>query len=239
VSDARAAAVPPDPRVRALIDRLLRGQAARERGAALLFEGALPLAPDADARRRVAGHVAEERAHYARVRALWAATFGRDGGELDARVAARLAERPLPAVTTWLELAMAQLLYDRAGRWQISEYLTSSFVPYRALAREIVEDERGHEGAGARLVVAHVTAPGADRAAAQAAFEQWLPVALLSFGRPGGDGNRDAIAAGLKRRDSGEVMRDFLADVRPTAKAAGLVFSPRATAGIVMPREQG
>jgi 1,2-phenylacetyl-CoA epoxidase catalytic subunit len=216
-----------DPRYLPTVDRLLRGQAYRERGAAELFEAALPLAPDATARRRLAGHVAEERAHYARVAAVWGETFARPAAELDAWVTRRLEEQPLPTVTTWLELAMAQLLFDRAGRFQISEYVDSSFAPYRALAREIVDDERGHEDAGAALVIALVAAPGADRAAAQAAFDRRLPVALLSFGRPGGDGNAFALAAGLKRRDSAEVARAFFADLAPTLAAARLDLKAR------------
>ena len=65
-----------------------------------------------------------------------------------------------------------------------------------------------------------------QKRAAQAAFERWLAVALLSFGRPGGDGNRLAIEAGLKTRDSAEIRRDFLADVEPIARAAGLSVLP-------------
>jgi 1,2-phenylacetyl-CoA epoxidase catalytic subunit len=202
---------------------MLRSQAYRERGAAELFETALPLAPDARWRAVLQGHVTEEREHYAGVKALWARTFDHPEADLDAWVTARLTERPLPRVTTWLELAMALFLFDRAGRWQLSEYLSSSFEPYRALVREIVEDERGHEDVGARLLIELCSAPGADRAAAQAAFERWLDVSLLSFGRPGGEGNTFAIAAGLKSRDSEEVRRDFLADVAPTAREAGLV----------------
>jgi 1,2-phenylacetyl-CoA epoxidase catalytic subunit len=228
-----------DPRYLPTVDRLLRGQAHRERGAAELFEATLPLAPDATARRRLQGHVAEERAHYARVVAVWSEAFARPAAELDAWVTLRLKERPLPTVTTWLELAMAQLLFDRAGRFQISEYVDSSFAPYRALAREIVDDERGHEDAGAALVLSLLARPDAsdrtvarataDRAAAQAAFERWLPVALLSFGRPGGDGNAFARAAGLKRRDSAEVARAFLADLAPTLAAAGLALPTTAS----------
>jgi 1,2-phenylacetyl-CoA epoxidase catalytic subunit len=153
---------------------------------------------------------------------VWSETFARPTAELDAWVTKRLQQRPLPTVTTWLELAMAQFLFDRAGRWQLSEYVDSSFVPYGALARAIVEEERGHEDTGASLVVALCTAPDADRAAAQAALERWLPVSLESFGRPEGEGNAFAIAAGLKKRDSAHVARDFLADVEPSIAAAGL-----------------
>lgn len=215
-----------DARYLATVDLLLRGQAWRERGAAELFEAALPLVPAGRWRRIIEGHVAEERAHYARVAEVWSAAFARPTDELDAWVTARLVGKPLPRVAIFLELAMAQFLFDRAGRWQIAEYLQSSFLPYRALAREIVDEERGHEDVGARLVVDLCGAPGADRVAAQAAFDRWLPVALQSFGRPGGDGNAFAIATGLKIRDSADVTRDFLADVARTATAAGLSLEP-------------
>jgi hypothetical protein len=213
---------PRDPYL-ATVDRLLRAQAWRERGAAELFEAALPLVPAGRWRKIVERHVSEERAHYARVAAVWSATFGAPPAELDAWVSARLAAQPLPRVQSWLELALAQLLFDRAGRWQISEYLESTFLPYRELARAIVAEERDHEELGARLVVDLCAASDVDRAATQAAFNRWLAIALRSFGRPGGAGNAFAIAAGLKTRDSAEVARDFLADLAPTAAAAGLV----------------
>lgn len=215
-----------DARYLATVDRLLRGQAWRERGAAKLFEAALPLVPAGRWRRIIEGHVAEERAHYARVAAVWSAAFGEPPATLDAWVTTRLAENPLPGVESWLELAMAQFLFDRAGRWQISEYVASSFLPYRALARAIVDEERGHEDTGARLVVELCAASDCAHAAAQAAFDRWLGVALLSFGRPGGDGNHFAIDAGLKTRDSADVARDFLADIARTATAAGLALEP-------------
>jgi 1,2-phenylacetyl-CoA epoxidase catalytic subunit len=211
-----------DPRYLATVDQMLRSQAWRERAAAELFEAALPLVPPGRWRAVVEGHAREERAHYARVAEVWSASFARPPSDLDAWVASRVRERPLPRVTTFLELAMAQFLFDRAGRWQLSEYLDSTFLPYRALAREIVEEESGHEDVGARLVLDLCAAPDADPAAAQAAFDRWLDVALLSFGRPGGDGNAFAIAAGLKTRDSADVTRDFLADVARTARAAGI-----------------
>ncbi|HEX4405632.1 MAG TPA: Phenylacetic acid catabolic protein [Polyangia bacterium] len=202
----------------------MRSQAWRERGAAELFEAALPLVPAGRWRTIVEGHVREERAHYALVADVWSRELGGALAELDAWVTARLDAQPLPRVASFLELAMAQLLFDRAGRWQISEYLTSSFLPYRALAHAIVDEERGHEDTGARLVVELCAAPDLDRAAAQAAFDRWLAIARLSFGRAGGDGNAFAIAVGLKSRDSHEVARAFLEDIAPTAAAAGLVL---------------
>ena len=56
-------------------------------------------------------------------------------------------------------------------------------------------------------------------------FEKWLRIGLLSFGgQPGTPGNAYAIAQGIKKRDSGACMKDFLADIRPAVDAAGLRF---------------
>jgi hypothetical protein len=55
-------------------------------------------------------------------------------------------------------------------------------------------------------------------------FTTWLRQGLLSFGRPGSAGNKYAIDAGLKKRDSGAVMQDFLDDIKPAVKASGLRF---------------
>jgi hypothetical protein len=49
---------------------------------------------------------------------------------------------------------------------------------------------------------------------------------MLSFGRPESAGNRYAIGVGLKKRDSGEVMRDFVDDIKGCMRACGLNFKP-------------
>jgi hypothetical protein len=69
----------------------------------------------------------------------------------------------------------------------------------------------------------------------QALFEKWLRIGLLSFGRPGTPGNRYAIEHGLKKRDSGECMRDFIADIRPSVRAAGLHFPGAAPLQMELP----
>ena len=66
-------------------------------------------------------------------------------------------------------------------------------------------------------------------------FERWLKLGLLSFGRPNNEGNRYAISVGLKKRDSGEVMQDFVTDIKPAVRASGLSFPPPAQLGLEMP----
>ena len=69
----------------------------------------------------------------------------------------------------------------------------------------------------------------------QPLFEQWLKLGLLSFGRPDNAGNRYAIDVGLKKRDSGEVMQDFVNDIKPALRESGLRFPPAETLGLEMP----
>jgi hypothetical protein len=58
---------------------------------------------------------------------------------------------------------------------------------------------------------------------------------MLSFGRPSTDGNRYAIEVGLKKRDSGEVMQDFLDDIKPAVVACGLTFPKPEAIGLEAP----
>ena len=58
---------------------------------------------------------------------------------------------------------------------------------------------------------------------------------LLSFGRPQNEGNRYAIDVGLKKRDSGAVMQDFITDIKPAVRQCGLAFPPPARLGLEVP----
>ena len=87
---------------------------------------------------------------------------------------------------------------------------------------------------GARFLQRFCAEAG-GRPKAQALFDRWLGIALLSFGRPGTAGNASAIEAGLKGRDSGEVMKEFLEDIKPTMRACGLAFPPREAVGVELP----
>jgi 1,2-phenylacetyl-CoA epoxidase catalytic subunit len=213
-----------DARYRQTVDRLLQGQAYRELGAARLFEGGLSLAPDERGRRLIAAHAAEERAHYRAVMDVWSRFGGVSAAEIEARAEERLLRHPLPSAWSWFDLGVAQFLFDRAGLWQLREYQDCSFAPYRRLVAGILRDEDQHQDFGAETIVALC---GAGRPAAgdqNAVFARWLAVALRSFGRPDSEGDRYALAAGLKRRAAAVVMRDFVDDLKPTLRLTGLAF---------------
>jgi ring-1,2-phenylacetyl-CoA epoxidase subunit PaaA len=154
------------------------------------------------------------------------------GDDLLGAIQHKLERVPYPE--TWSELAMAQFLYDRAGEFHLREYKTCSFSPYARIVTKILEEEEGHEGFGENVVL-ELSKDPQNRASLQELFEKWLAVALLSFGRPGTAGNRFAIATGLKTRDSGAVMQDFINDIKPTMVTCGLRFPEREKIVIEMP----
>jgi len=178
-------------------------------------------------------HIQEETEHYQAVAKMYR-DFTKE--DVEPRVRERLSGKPVPFAESWFELAMAQFLYDRGGFWQLKEYEECSFVPYRGVIQKIVKEEAGHQDLGEKIVV-ELCRSGLHDDVKQALFEKWLRIGLLSFGRPATPGNRFAIEQGLKKRDSGECMQDFIADIRPSVQAAGLRFPEPATLRMELPDE--
>jgi 1,2-phenylacetyl-CoA epoxidase catalytic subunit len=207
------------PEYRDMIVQLMQSQAYRELAAAHMFGFGLRFVPDKWLRFMV-WHIREEAEHYEAVAKMYREFTGE---EVEPEVRRRLAGKPVPMAESWMELAMAQFLYDRGGFWQLKEYEECSFVPYREVVQKIVKEEAGHQGLGEKIVVEYCRS-GAYEDVKQPLFEKWLRIGLLSFGRPGTPGNRFAIAHGIKKRDSGECMKDFVADIRRAVREAGLRF---------------
>src|SRR5256885_17042900 len=131
------------------------------------------------------------------------------GADVEPKVRERLADKPVPFVDSWFELAMAQFLYDRGGYWQIQEYDDCSFPPYRDVVKKIVKEEKGHQELGGRMVVELCTS-GRFGAIKQPLFERWLRLRLLSLRRPGSEGAKDAIEVGLQQSDPALPMQGIL-----------------------------
>ncbi|MFQ5843940.1 MAG: Phenylacetic acid catabolic protein [Planctomycetota bacterium] len=208
--------------------RLIRSQAYRELAASERFGYALRFVPTVEFKRKVVHHVVEELEHYEACVELYRQL---DAGDLDAICHERLRDGPIPLIESFLELGMAQFLFDRASAYQLREYENSSFDPYCAVVGKILEEEEGHESFGAEVVIEHCRDP-ANRPRAQELFDRWLAVSLRSFGRPGTDGNRYAVSVGLKTRDSGAIQQDYVDDLKPTMRLCGLVFPARDRLGV-------
>ncbi len=216
------------PEYRALLAAMIRSQAYRELAAATVFAEALVLVPTVAFKKKVVHHVEEEMEHFedcCRVYGLL------DEGDLDAICTTRLREeRPIPRIDSFLDLGVAQFLYDRASGYQLREYENSSFDPYCRIIGKILEEEEGHESFGAEVMIEHCRDPK-RRPEAQRSFEKWLAVSLKSFGRPSSAKNRDAISAGLKTRGSAAVAQDYLDSLKTVMRLCGLVFPSRERLG--------
>ena len=224
-----------NPQYKRMVRQLLESQAYRELMAANVFGHALKFVPELKYKQLIAEHITEELEHYGEVCKLYDQL---DLGDLNARMMERIERSPsfVPYPKSWFELAMVQFLYDRAGRFHLSEFRNCSDRPYARIVGKILEEEEGHEGFGEKVLKDLCQHPEYRRRA-QRLFNRWLPVALLSFGRPGTPGNRYCIKVGLKTRDSGEVMRDFINDIKPTMVECGLKFPPREKMGVKLPEE--
>ncbi|MCM2256677.1 MAG: phenylacetate-CoA oxygenase subunit PaaI [Vicinamibacteria bacterium] len=214
------------PEYRATILQLMESQAYRELAAAHMFGYGLRFVPEKWLRFMV-WHIKEETDHYEAVAKMYREFTGEG---VEPVVQKRLAGKPVPFAESWFELAMAQFLYDRGGFWQLKEYDACTFVPYRGVIQKIVKEEAGHQELGEKIVV-EMCQSGGHEDVKQPLFEKWLRIGLLSFGRPNTPGNRFAIENGIKKRDSGLCMQDFVNDIKPAVKAAGLHFpAPEALA---------
>ncbi|HEY3119850.1 MAG TPA: Phenylacetic acid catabolic protein [Vicinamibacteria bacterium] len=221
-----------DPEYRRVLVQMMESQAYREMAAAHMFGYGLRFVPEKWLRFLV-WHIREEAEHYEAVAKMY-----RDftGEPVEPKVRERLSGKPVPFAESWMELAMAQFLYDRGGFWQLKEYEECSFEPYRDVVKKIVKEEEGHQGLGEKIVVEQCQSGQFDDVK-QSLFEKWLRVGLLSFGRPNTPGNRFAIEQGLKKRDSGDCMKDFVEDIRPAVRAAGLRFPEPASLRMELPSD--
>lgn len=220
-----------DERYERTIVQLMESQAYRELAAAHLFGFGLQFAPELKWIKFMTWHIREEVEHFEAVARMYKSFTGRDVTPV---AMARLSAKPLDTVDSWFELAMAQFLFDRGGFWQLKEYERCTFLPYREVITKVIDEEAGHQGLGERMVV-ELVRTGQFETRKQRDFVKWLRHGLLSFGRPATDGNRYAIAVGIKKRDSGAVMQDYLDDIKPAVKACRLTFPTPAEMRLEMP----
>jgi 1,2-phenylacetyl-CoA epoxidase catalytic subunit len=220
-----------DQRYYDLLVQLIRSQGYRELAAATVFAEALHLVPTVRFKRKVVQHIQEEMEHFEVCCALY---DDLGAGDLDAYCTQKLrVESPIPPIGSFMELGVAQFLYDRASAFQLREYENSSFDPYCRIVGKILEEEEGHDSFGAEIMIEHCREP-ARRSEVQRFFNKWLAVSLRSFGRPGTPGNRYAIEVGLKTRDSAAVAQDYVDSLKSVMRVCGLTFPDRvclATAG--------
>lgn len=212
-----------EPRYYATVAQMIRSQGYRELAAATVFGAALRLVPTVAFKKRISRHIEEELEHYEVCCNLYREIGGE--GDLDEICSRKVAtdDSPIPVIGSFLELGVAQFLYDRASAFQLREYENSSFDPYCRVVGKILEEEEGHESFGAEIMIEHCKDP-ANLPEAQRCFDRWLAVSLQSFGRPNTDANRYAISAGLKTRDSSAVAQEYIDALKTVMRLCGLTF---------------
>jgi ring-1,2-phenylacetyl-CoA epoxidase subunit PaaA len=225
----------PDDTYRSIVKQFLESQAYREWTAAELMGHCVKFAPDLRLRKLMAEECTEELEHYESVLQLYHLEFTRDVTEV---VRERLAANPniVPMPRSWLETVMSLFLNDRAGGKHLSEYRHCSYRPYSEIVGKILEEEAGHEGFG-EWALRQIVTDDATRAEAQQLFDTWLTISMRSFGRPYTQGNTYAVEHGLKERQSDEVMKEYVEDIKPTMRAVGLKFPPPDQIGLELPTD--
>ena len=222
-----------DPRYRETVIQMMRSQAWRELSAAQLFGHGLQFVSDLRSLKFISRHVQEETEHYSAVAELYERHLGES---VEPWVQAKLATHPIPWASSFLELGIAQWLYDRGGFWQLREYEESSWEPYREVVAKIVSQEEGHQHHGQTIAVPLVRQEP-DRQKVQRLFETWLRQGLICLGRPRSEGNRYAVSVGLKKRDSADCIKDYVKDILPAVREAGLRLPPRERLDVELPED--
>ena len=211
-----------EDRRRDVLRRMMESQAYREIMAVNLVGHSLKFVPDAATKTACIHDLEEELEHFEAVASLYEAEG--HGDVMDA-IQDRLDRVPYPE--SWLELAMAQFLYDRAGGQHLEEYTECTWEPYAGIVGKILAEEEEHESFGEETLLEMSKSNPDFQDAAQPLFEKWLRVGCLSFGRPGTPDSDFAVAEGLKKHDPAEVIQAFIDDIRPTVAACGLAFPER------------
>lgn len=207
---------------------LLEGLGYRELAAAFLFGAGLRLAPTLDDKLVLGDQANEELAHFESV----AATYAEAGlGDLLRVVEPRAAALPSPA--SWVELVLAEVLFDRASCMQLAGHHAARYAPYAQLVAKIAREEERHLAAcEATLREAFAARPEAF-ADAQRHVERWLRLSLDAFGRALFE-RRDGSTLGVPL-DTSRVVADYLHAVRAILADVGLRLSTRAELRLDLP----
>ena len=103
-------------------------------------------------------------------------------------------------------------LVDRVGKYQVEEFVDSTYVPLNEALPGIISEEVGHIGYG-HVKMKELCGDGKGRREAQEALNRWYPLALDMFGRSESRRSERYIEWGLKRRTNAEARRAYIEEV--------------------------
>lgn len=221
------------PEYQELVSRLLTIQADCEIGSAHIYGARWLLrAPTADDMYQLSRMISEEIDHFRRFNRVLK-EISADGTQLlwkedSERYLDALKVSELP---TWGDVIAFSFLIDRVGKYQLEEFLDSSFLPLNetALLPVVISEEVQHIAYGQGKMMELCGDPK-GRVEAQQALNRWYPLALDMFGRSSSRRCWRYLEWGLKRRTNAEARRDYIEEVNPQITAMGLEI-PDETAG--------
>lgn len=211
------------PEYRELLVRVLTIQADCEIGGVRVYgDRWLFSAPGADDMYRLARIVGEEIDHFRK--------FNRLLQELNKDSTALLWKDPseryldpfkVAGVQSWADLITFCFLIDRVGRYQVEEFIDSTYLPLNEIVPCILSEEVGHITYG-HAKLKELCDDGAGKEEAQRALLRWYPLALDMFGRTASRRSERYIEWGLKRRTNAEARSAYLEEVNPLIVELGL-----------------
>jgi ring-1,2-phenylacetyl-CoA epoxidase subunit PaaA len=208
-----------------LLGRVLTIQADCEIGGPHLYvKDILMTAPSKVNQLVVARTAAEEVDHYRKIAKL----AGEIGVDVSPLLSVPNQERYLEAfrgiIKTWEDFAVFGFLIDRVGRYQLEEFLDSSYLPLQRVLPEIIKEEMGHIGFGTNQTGELAARSEESKVRVQRSLEFWYVKALDMFGRSVSKRSEEYRHWGLKRRSNQQAREEYIKEVNPLIEKMGLTI---------------
>jgi len=154
---------------------LLERQGYRELAAAHLFSRGVVVAPTLDEKQMFARHCLDELGHFEQV----AARYEEAGaGDLLSKVLPQVEALPLPS--TWLEMVLVGISFDRAVYYQLRAYAAAPDRRVAELAVQVIADEHEHLAASQAALSDLAREPDGVKELGQL-IDRWLPISKECF----------------------------------------------------------
>jgi hypothetical protein len=223
--------VPDDEESRALLRKIVEGQAWRQLMLVNIRGHGIKFLPDVEHKLASVERLAQLLPLMRGVAELYAEI---DGGDVVSAVRDRMERIPYPG--SRLELAVCLFLCMRAERHALESYadcrVSSALVE---LTQSRLADVSTEDLPRDPVFVDYCAEP-ANRPHAQQMLNRWLALCLVALGRPGSHGDQRAVELGLRSRRVADIAAEFLAGLAPFLAATGLVVPDAGALGVDLPR---
>jgi ring-1,2-phenylacetyl-CoA epoxidase subunit PaaA len=125
-------------------------------------------------------------------------------------------------ITTWEDFAVFGFLVDRVGKYQLDEFLGSSYLPLERAVLTMEPEEAGHIEFGTNLSAELAGKGGEQKERLQKSVDYWYVKALDMFGQTESRRSERFRYWGLKRRSNAEARDEYRQEVDPLIQSMGL-----------------